>query len=177
MTQAAASSVRNGSGLFVPSQEEAEELERALAVEGVPIPMMDKYSNHMGGVVGHPGESDLSDLSLIDDHTLALAHDLMSIGAGTTTQNLLMNNQDPTSVSSSSAYMDNLSIPHPSIIHTGTHRKRILPYVFILHFFTLPAFRLRYGYVRISDAFQEEEPFDDSCWSATQSRSWFKSAN
>ena len=69
MTQATSSS-RN---LFVPSREEAEELERALA-EDVPIAI----------------SSDLSDLALIDDHTaLALAHDLvMSAAAGAT--NLLM---------------------------------------------------------------------------------------
>jgi hypothetical protein len=116
MTQAAASSSRNG-GLFVPSREEAEELERALACgEGVPIPMMDKYGNSLGGV-GHGAESDLGDLSLIDDHTLALAHDLMNLGSGAAVQNLMMNS-DPSAVSNQ-LYMDNLSIPHPSMIHPG----------------------------------------------------------
>ncbi len=118
MTQAAASSSRNG--LFVPSREEAEELERALAVEGVPIPIMDKYSG-MGGMVGHAGESDLSDLSLIDDHALALAHDLMALGGTAAAQNLLMANSGDTVVVSSnnSSYMDSLSIPHPSMMHSG----------------------------------------------------------
>lgn len=119
MTQAAASSTRNGGGLFVPSQEEAEELERALAVEGVPMPIMDKYAT-MSGVVGHAGESDLGDLSLIDDHALALAHDLMTLGGGAAAQNLLMANPDPNPVSSSSAYMDNLNTSHPPLIHPGT---------------------------------------------------------
>lgn len=100
MTQAAASSSRNG-GLFVPmpSREEAEELERVLAVAG---------SATMGGV-GHT-ESDLSDLSLIDDHTLALAHDLITLGAG-----VLGNEVVP---GSNHLYMDNLSIPHQTI-HPG----------------------------------------------------------
>jgi len=116
MTQAAASSSRNG-GLFVPSREEAEELERALACgEGGPIPMMDKYGNSLGGV-GHGAESDLGDLSLIDDHTLALAHDLMNLGSGAAVQNLMMNS-DPSAVSNH-MYMENLSIPHPSMIHPG----------------------------------------------------------
>ena len=115
MTQAAASSSRNG-GLFVPSREEAEELERALAGEGVPIPMgLDKYGNSMGGV-GQGPESDLGDLSLIDDQTLALAHDLMNMGAGVAAQNLMIT--DPTVVSNH-MYMENLSISHPSMIHPG----------------------------------------------------------
>ncbi len=112
MTQAAASSSRNG-GLFVPmpSREEAEELERVLAVEGVPI--MDKYPT-MGGV-GH-GESDLGDLSLIDDHTLALAHDLITLGAGASAQSMM--GSEVASVSNH-LYMDNLSIPHQAAIHPG----------------------------------------------------------
>lgn len=114
MTQAAASSSRNG-GLFVPSREEAEELERALAC-GEEVPMMDKYGNSLGGV-GQGGESDLGDLSLIDDHTLALAHDLMNLGSGAAVQNLMMNS-DPSAVSNH-MYMENLSIPHPSMIHPG----------------------------------------------------------
>lgn len=111
MTQAAASSSRNG-GLFVPSREEAEELERVLAVEGVPI--MDKYTS-MGGV-GH--ESDLSDLSLIDDHTLALAHDLMTMGAGASAQSIMMGSAEVAAVSNH-LYMDNLSIPQQTVIHPG----------------------------------------------------------
>lgn len=103
MTQAAASSSRNG-GLFVPmpSREEAEELERVLAVA---------ESATMGGV-GHT-ESDLSDLSLIDDHTLALAHDLITLGAGASGQSLLMGNE--VVPGSNHLYMDNLSIPHQTI--------------------------------------------------------------
>lgn len=113
MTQAAASSSRNG--LFVPSREEAEELERALAVEGV---AMDKF-----GVVVN-GESDLSDLSLIDDHALALAHDLMALGSAPNGQNMLMSATEAAVVSATGnanhLYMDNLSIPHAAgIIPTG----------------------------------------------------------
>lgn len=113
MTQAAASSSRNG-GLFVPSQEEAEELERVLAVEGVPI--MDKFSNMAG--VGHASESDLSDLSLIDDHTLALAHDLITLGAGASAQNMMLGNAEIGGVSNH-LYMDGLGIPHSTIVHPG----------------------------------------------------------
>ena len=115
MTQAAASSSRNG-GLFVPmpSREEAEELERVLAVEGVPI--MDKYPT-MGGV-GH-SESDLSDLSLIDDHALALAHDLITLGAGASAQSIMMGNE--VTAVSNHLYMDNLSIPHQTIINPGMY--------------------------------------------------------
>lgn len=111
MTQAAASSSRNG-GLFVPmpSREEAEELERVLAVEGVPI--MDKFPA-MGGV-GH-AETDLSDLSLIDDHTLALAHDLITLGTGASGQSMITE----VAAGSNHLYMDNLSIPHSNIIHSG----------------------------------------------------------
>lgn len=112
MTQAAASSSRNG-GLFVPmpSREEAEELERVLAVEGVPITM---------GGVGH-AESDLSDLSLIDDHTLALAHDLITLGTGASAQSMMMGNTEVTAVSNH-LYMDNISIPHSTIIHPGNSK-------------------------------------------------------
>lgn len=118
MTQAAASSSRNG-GLFVPmpSREEAEELERVLAVEGVPM-VMDKYPT-MGGV-GH-AESDLGDLSLIDDHTaLALAHDLITLGTGASAQSMMMANE--VAAVSNHLYMDNLSIPHQTIIHPGKFR-------------------------------------------------------
>jgi hypothetical protein len=104
MTQAAASSSRNGLFVPMPSREEAEELERVLAVA---------ESATMGGV-GHP-ESDLSDLSLIDDHTLALAHDLITLGAGASAQSMIMGNDASVS---NHLYLDNLSIPHQTI-HPG----------------------------------------------------------
>jgi len=106
MTQVASSVSRNG-GLFVPSREEAEELERALAEE-VPIAIAN--------------ENDLSDLSLIDDHTLALAHDLV-MGAGAVAQNLLLATAE--TASSTNMFMDhnvldNLNIPHhPTVTNTG----------------------------------------------------------
>lgn len=101
----------------MPSREEAEELERVLAVEGVPI--MDKFPT-MGGV-GHT-ESDLSDLSLIDDHTLALAHDLITLGTGASAQSMMMGNAEVSAVSNHHLYMDNLSIPHSTIIHPGNSK-------------------------------------------------------
>lgn len=112
MTQAATSSSRNGN-LFATTREEAEELERALAAEGVPLPIMDKYPSL--GVVGN-GESDLSDL--IDDHTLALAHDIMTMGAGSSAQTMLLVAND-TIGTSNHLYMDNLGIPHAAISHPG----------------------------------------------------------
>lgn len=112
MTQAAASSSRHG-GLFATSREEAEELERALAAEGVPIPIMDKYPS-LGGVGN--AETDLSDL--IDDHTLALAHDIMTMGAGSSAQTMLMGTADTISPSNH-LYADNLSIPQAAVSHPG----------------------------------------------------------
>lgn len=108
MTQVASSVSRSG-GLFVPSREEAEELERALAEE-VPITIAN--------------ESDLSDLSLIDDHTLALAHDLV-MGAGAVAQNLLLATAE--TASSTNIFMDhnvldNLNIPHhPTVTNAGIY--------------------------------------------------------
>ena len=173
MTQAAASSSRNG-GLFVPSREEAEELERALACgEGGPIPMMDKYGNSLGGV-GHGAESDLGDLSLIDDHTLALAHDLMNLGSGAAVQNLMMNS-DPSAVSNH-MYMENLSIPHPSMIHPG----RSFP-ILLIHFVsTYCNFiqnRLQHGRVLfiviISNDVQTKKPIYGIDWTSSESSSRF----
>lgn len=116
MTQAASSVSRTGS-LFVPSREEAEELERALAEE-VPIPILEKYP-----VVAN--ETDLGDLSLIDDHTLALAHDLV-MGAGPVAQNLLLSASESTTSTNhlflDHSVLENLSIPHSG---TGKHITRM----------------------------------------------------
>jgi hypothetical protein len=121
MTQAASSS-RNG-GLFVPSREEAEELERVLADEDVvPIPnsMLDKFGSALGNVSA--SESDLSDLSLIDDHALALAHDLV-MSAAATGQNLLLppgcssENASGAHFLDHSGHLDNLNHLPGSLLH------------------------------------------------------------
>jgi pantothenate synthetase len=128
MTQAAASSSRNGLFVPMPSREEAEELERVLAVA---------ESATMGGV-GH-AESDLSDLSLIDDHTLALAHDLITMGAGASAQSMMMGNE--VAAVSNHLFMDNLSIPqhtiHPGSFHllASCHVLRFfIVYIFFFYF-------------------------------------------
>ena len=113
MTQVASSS----RGLFVPSQEEAEELERALA-EDVPIPILsDKYP-------AVANESDLGDLSLIDDHTLALAHDLVMGATGSVAQNLLLTTAETQNSSShlflESGVLDKISLQHQPMINPGT---------------------------------------------------------
>ena len=166
MTQAAASSSRNGLFVPMPSREEAEELERVLAVA---------ESATMGGV-GHP-ESDLSDLSLIDDHTLALAHDLITLGTGASAQSMIMGN-DP--AVSNHLYLDNLSIPHQTI-HPGTFYL-IATYFFLFYLFFYSnlisysswnrIFRRLYNRRSLfffAHAVQKKEPIDDSCWATRQS--------
>ena len=162
MTQAAASSSRNGLFVPMPSREEAEELERVLAVA---------ESATMGGV-GH-AESDLSDLSLIDDHTLALAHDLITLGAGASAQSMMIGNE--VAAVSNHLYMDNLSIPHQTI-HPGNFRLVVHNRLFIwtIFFFTSWIRVCRRLYNRRSlffytHAVQKKEPIDDSCWAASKS--------
>jgi hypothetical protein len=108
----------------MPSREEAEELERVLAVA---------ESATMGGV-GH-AESDLSDLSLIDDHTLALAHDLITMGAGASAQSMMMGNE--VAAVSNHLFMDNLSIPQHTI-HPGSFH--LLASCRVLRFFIVCIF-------------------------------------
>ena len=159
MTQAAASSSRNGLFVPMPSREEAEELERVLAVA---------ESATMGGV-GH-AESDLSDLSLIDDHTLALAHDLITMGAGASAQSMMMGNE--VAAVSNHLFMDNLSIPQHTI-HPGSFHLLATYFVFYcIYFFFTWMFRRLYNRRTIfffAYAVQKKEPIDDPCWATSQS--------